>query len=73
MAIKFFETIRDIEVEVTADDFDGDESVGVNIGPETVTATRLDNGEDFELTEAEIETLGIQATEIYFEDCEDFY
>ena len=67
MSIKFFETIRDIEVEVTADDFEGDHAIGMNYSPDTLSAKRLDDGTDFELTDDEIETLSIKASERYYE------
>jgi len=72
MAIRFHDTIRGVEVEITATDFDGDESVGISYGPEQVFAKRLDDGTDFELTDSEIELAGITATEIYYEDVPDY-
>ncbi len=62
----FFETIRGVEVEVTAESWDGDESVGIPYGPEEVSATRLDNGEPFDLTDEEIDRLTIVACEAEF-------
>lgn len=68
--IQMDRVVRGVEVTVTAEDFDGDESVGIAIGPETVCAETL-SGEPFELTDEEVETFGIQATELYFEsDCD---
>ncbi len=72
MSIQFYDIIRDVEVQITADDFDGDTSVGIEYGPETVTARRLDNGLDFELTEDEVELASIHAAKIYYEDVPDF-
>jgi hypothetical protein len=67
--IQFDRVVRGVEVTVTAEDFDGDESVGVPIGPETVYAETL-SGEPFDLTDDEVETFGIQASESYFNDCD---
>lgn len=67
MKIEFSETIRGVEVEIIATDFDGDLSVGIHYGPETVYAKRLDDGSDFELTDEEVEALGIRAGEIYYD------
>jgi hypothetical protein len=67
--IQFDRVVRGVEVTVTAEDFDGDESVGVPIGPETVYAETL-SGELFDLTDDEVETFGIQASEAYFDDCD---
>ena len=72
MSIKFHDTIRGVEVEITAMDFDGDESVGISYGPEVVFAKRIDDGTDFELTDAESEKAGITATEIYYDDIPDY-
>lgn len=66
MALSFFRTIRCHELEVFADHFDGDESVGIGYGPEEVWAKTLE-GEPFELTDLEIESLGIEATKIWYE------
>ena len=67
--ITFSKVIRGVEVEVEASQFDGDDSVGIPIGPECVTATGPD-GEDFPLTDAEVESLGIEAAECYYNDDE---
>jgi hypothetical protein len=66
--IEFSKEIRGVEVWITAEDFSGDESVGIGIGPDCVTAKRLDNAEDFELTDDEVEAIGIEATESYLAD-----
>ena len=50
-----------------ADNFDGDPSVGIGIGPENVWATTLD-GKPFELTDDEVEQFGIEASKCYWED-----
>lgn len=63
----FFQTIRGVEVEIHAEEWDGDESVGIPYGPEVVYATTLD-GEDFELTDAETEAMTIRACESAFHD-----
>lgn len=65
--MNFIKTIRGVDVEVHADKFDGDPSVGIGIGPEEVWAETLD-GEPFELTDEEVEQLGIEATEAYLDD-----
>ena len=66
MTLSFFRTIRGQELEVFADQFDGDESVGIGYGPEEVWA-KTPEGEPFELTDLEIESLGIEATEIWYD------
>lgn len=67
----FFETIRGVEVEVFAEEWDGDPSVGIPYGPEVVYAKTLD-GEDFELTEGETEQMTILACHIDFHDNDQF-
>ena len=62
-AMNFLTIIRDVDVEVFACNFDGDESVGIPYGPEEIWAKTLD-GQDFELTDKEQEDLSIKATEI---------
>jgi hypothetical protein len=57
--IEFFRTIRGVEVQVFAASFDGDPSVGINLGPEEVWAETLDG---------ELEELGIAATERYLDE-----
>lgn len=66
MKISFFSVVRSVEVEIIATDFDGDPSVGIGIGPEQVWAKTLE-GEPFELTDEEAEKLGIEATEIWYD------
>lgn len=66
MKIVFFSVVRGVEVEITASDFDGDESVGIGIGPEDVSAKTME-GDPFELTDEEADKLGIEATEIYYD------
>ena len=63
----FFETIRGVEIEVFAERFEGDPSIGLEIGPEEVWAKTLD-GKDFYLRDEEVEQLATKATEIYLED-----
>lgn len=65
--IQYFETVRGVEVEIFAEDFDCDPSVGLPIGPENVYAKTM-NGEYFDLTDEEVEKFGIKATEIYLAD-----
>lgn len=56
----FFDTIRGAEIEVFAESWDGDMSVGIAYGPEDVYAKTLE-GEPFELTESEVEAMTIRA------------
>lgn len=63
----FYETIRGVEVTIHCEDFDGDESVGIPYGPETVYAIR-DDGSEFELTDAEITDWAIAATQALLYD-----
>lgn len=60
------ETIREIEVEVFATDFDGDPSVGIAYGPETIWAETLD-GQPFELTAEEIDKYSVYFSQVYQE------
>lgn len=69
--IQFSEIIREIEVEIFASDFDGDPSVGLNYGPECVWAEDK-NGNDFPLTEDEIEKFSTKASEIYLDNSSDY-
>lgn len=64
--MNFIHTIRGEEVEVHAESWDGDESVGMAYVPEEVYANTLE-GAPFELTDEEIEELTIKAVEIYYE------
>lgn len=57
-------TIRETEVTVYFDKFDGDPSVGINFGPEEVWAEDKD-GKPFELTDQEIQDLSMEAVECY--------
>lgn len=68
----FFETIRGVEIEVHAEDWYGDPSVGIEYGPETVYARTLD-GEDFELTDEETEKLTSTAIKASWDDFPDYY
>lgn len=68
----FFETIRGVEVEIHAEEWDGDESVGIPYGPECVYATRLDDCSDFELTDEEMDRLTIKACEAAYQDVPDY-
>lgn len=63
----FCYTLDGVELEITADSFEGDESVGVPYGPEEVSAKRLDNGLSFELSDAQVEQLGVVAMERYYD------
>ncbi len=66
MKLDMFRTVRDTEVQVFAEDFDGDLSVGIAYGPELVYAKTLD-GEDFELTDEETEAFTVWFSEMYHE------
>lgn len=68
--IEFDRIIRGTEVTIYATDFDGDESVGISYGPETIYALDM-NGNDFELTEEEVEKFTIEASKIADEDCDE--
>ena len=70
MKLSKTETIREIEVEVFATDFDGDPSVGIAYGPETVWAETLD-GQPFELTDEEIEKYILEFSKQY-QEMDDF-
>lgn len=61
--INFLDVIRDIDVEVFADNFTEDTSVGIPFGFDNIWAKTLD-GKDFELTEKEQESLSIIATDL---------
>jgi len=69
MSVEFFETIRGTEVKVFANHFEADPSVGLAMGPDEVYANILNEdgsvGDAFELTDEEVESLGIKATEIF--------
>jgi hypothetical protein len=65
--VEFNQTIRGVEVQVFANSFYGDPSVGIGYGPEEVWAEKLD-GEPFELTDEEADVLGMVATDIYLGD-----
>lgn len=69
MKVRLHKIIRGVEVEILAEQFDGDPSVGIAYGPESVTATTYD-GLDFPLTDEEVEQLGIQAAAVYYDDVE---
>jgi hypothetical protein len=65
----FFDTIRDTEIEVFAEEWDGDISCGIAYGPEVVYAKTLD-GQPFELTELEEAAMTVKAMEIKDSDDE---
>lgn len=65
--IEFDRVVRGVEVTIHATDFDGDDSVGIPYGPETVYATN-ESGDDFPLTDEEVDKFGIEATEAYYDD-----
>lgn len=67
MKLNWSEVVRGVEVEIYATDFDGDESVGIPYGPETVYAETMD-GKPFELTEDEITKFTIEASEAAYYD-----
>ncbi len=62
----FFETIRGVECEITAELFT--DSCGLGYSPEVVFATSLNDGTDIPLSNGEIERLIVRATMIYYED-----
>ncbi len=66
----FRATIREVEVQVHAEEWDGDDSVGIPYGPEVVYAKTID-GQDFELTDAESDAMAIRAIEIHWDSYED--
>jgi hypothetical protein len=66
--VKLLKIIRGTEVVVYATSFDGDPSVGIPYGPEEVWAKDI-NGNDFGLTDEEVEEFSIEAAEA----CEDDY
>jgi len=61
MKLEYDEFIRGTQITITCTDFDGDESVGIPYGPETVYATD-EYGNDFELTEDEIDAFTVKAS-----------
>lgn len=65
MSVNFSTTIRGVEVEIFANNFECDPSVGLAGQHEELYAETLD-GDDFELTDAEVEQLLIEAAEIEF-------
>jgi len=65
--MRWFETVRDHEVEIFADSFDGDPSVGIEYGPEEVWAVTM-AGASFDLTDEEVEKFTIEAAKRYHED-----
>lgn len=60
-------TIRGVEVEVHAEEWEYDPSVGINGHFGVIYAETLD-GQPFELTAEEEEALGIEAVEAMFDD-----
>lgn len=62
--IEFFKTIRGTEILVFAKHFVEDQFVGLTLGPDEVWAETLD-GTAFDLTDEEVEQLGIEATEAF--------
>ncbi len=65
--MRFDKVIRGVEVVVVAEEFDGDDSVGMAVAPEVVYAETLD-GEPFELTSEEVDTLTVEASQMYYEN-----
>lgn len=63
----FMRTVRGVEIEVHAINFDGDPSVGIEYGPQDVYAETLD-GKSFELTEEEVDQFTIEASIAAYED-----
>ena len=66
MNVSFFAIVRGVKVEIFASNFDGDPSVGLEIGPEEVWAKTV-GGKIFELTDQETEQFGIEASKIYWD------
>lgn len=64
--MELFRTIRGVKVKIIADEFSGDESVGIGYGPEVLYAETMD-GEPFELTDKEAMEISGDATESYLE------
>lgn len=62
--IEFDRAIRGVEVRVFADSFGGDPSTGVGFGPEELWAETR-NGQPFELTDEEVDSLSVEATGIF--------
>ena len=71
MKLDMFKTVRDTEVQVFAEDFFEDPSVGVGYGPEQVYAKTLE-GEDFELTDEESEAFGVEFSQMAQESDHDW-
>lgn len=66
----FTKTIRNTELEIFCDDWDGDESVGIPFGPQHIYA--IDNdGNDFQLTEQETQQIFVEAVEYRVSTYED--
>ncbi len=66
--ITFTHTIRGIEVQVEADEFFSDDSVGVPLGPESLSITQLCAEEDqITLNNSDWELMSRIATEKYME------
>ena len=63
----FNRTIRGIELEIFAEDFDGDPSIGIPYTAQHIYAIDED-GQDFQLTNNEVEQISIEATKAYYED-----
>jgi hypothetical protein len=65
--MKFEMTFRGVECEITAAGYEYSPDIGIN-GFGELYATRLDNGEPFEMTEDEESVANQRACEIKWED-----
>jgi hypothetical protein len=65
--IRFSHTLRGLECDVEASEFDYDPTVGINLGPNQITATTSERVE-IELTDKELEELSGIATDCYLSD-----
>lgn len=65
--MELFRTIRGVEVKITSDEWDGDESVGISYGPSVIYAETFD-GQEFLLTPEEETIIAMEATKNYYSD-----
>lgn len=64
--------VRGIPVYICADEFTEDQSVGMNWGPEQITAFRRDDATVFELTQEEIDHWSCEAAKSHDPHHDDF-
>lgn len=67
MRIELSRIVRGVKVTVYGSHFDGDESVGIPVGPEEIGATRDDDGTEFQLTDEELEQFQLELSRAYYE------